>query len=447
MSELPFMQGITGYFDVSSLDLDNGKWINNLAGGVDMTLTGGTLSDGALMLASGQYGLCSCGEPDVIYALLKKPANDNDRCLFSRARNSNSSGYDLSLWSETTAGANMLFGCMSAPYVNLNVSAEYHVLATAYMSSVNTAKTNMALIYVDGKLIGIRPNVYRGQAYGIAINAHKAGADVSYICTSATYFKAVACGSNTNSDIIYQNSMYLLEGGAQPEELTAGGTKPIAYAYIMALNKERTDASVREAQLYREGIINNTINPGSTEPWQPETPPGTIDIVPNNPGEDTIPPYAVEPAIIDLGSGGMYLKYANPNDPEDYIIVKIYLDDYFYENRSRYGYLIRKYHVCADIYDESGQKVGDTKYLTDNAGEHFPWIYRFDRTPPNSTQGEYVVKLTIHTAGRYAIPTTWNYGWDGEPDRYQKYTWRTCKLYWADDTHTQLVAASNNPIN
>jgi hypothetical protein len=202
---------ITAYFDVSSIDLNNNVWNNTILSGVNMDITGTySIEDGGVKLNGGAYGLCSCGEPDVIYVVLKKPTNDNDMCLFGRARNSNTSGYDMSLWSETTAGANMLLSCSEMPYVNLNVDTDYHVFAVVFSSNVNTDNTNMVSIYMDGKLMGIRPNTSHGRSYGISINARKAGTDVARPCTSPTYFKAVACGTKVDSDTIYKNSMYLL---------------------------------------------------------------------------------------------------------------------------------------------------------------------------------------------------------------------------------------------
>lgn len=58
---MPYMDGITGYFDISSVDLANKKWLNrinaNLIDKYDMDLiNGGAKQNNALYLTAAQYG-------------------------------------------------------------------------------------------------------------------------------------------------------------------------------------------------------------------------------------------------------------------------------------------------------------------------------------------------------------------------------------------------------
>ena len=77
MSELmPYLDGITGYFDVSSVDLANNKWVNiaetNLVDKHDISLTGGVIQNNALYLTNTQYGKLEMStEAQTIYCVFK----------------------------------------------------------------------------------------------------------------------------------------------------------------------------------------------------------------------------------------------------------------------------------------------------------------------------------------------------------------------------------------
>ena len=54
------LTGIIGYFDTSTVDLDNNKWINKIDDTYNMELpNSGTLQNDALFLSSNQYGRLS----------------------------------------------------------------------------------------------------------------------------------------------------------------------------------------------------------------------------------------------------------------------------------------------------------------------------------------------------------------------------------------------------
>lgn len=334
------MDGITAYFDMTSLDIANNKWTNLVAGGQDMTLTACSEEDDALKLPGGAYGLCSCGEPDVIYVVMRKPTPDNDKVMFDRIRSASSSGYGLSLWTETSSDFNLEFGLTGSPYVHFTADfTDFHVFAAVYMHNANTAETNMALIYMDGILIGIRPNAYHGQGSGIVIGGRKCGSSVDYLCTSSTYFRVIACGTCTDSDVVYQNSLYLLSGIVPTAKKLAAGATAAAITYIMAKNRANLDALEDLEKAYKSGLRHG----GGTEVETVPLGDDPIDITPPlPPTDDENPPDTDDtPGTMgyELDEGGIYIETAEItiDGVTGVFQLHIALDGITYDDSTAYG--------------------------------------------------------------------------------------------------------------
>ena len=202
------LTGIIGYFDTSTVDLDNNRWINKIDDTYNMELlNGGTLQNDALFLSSNQYGKLSKNpssgfEPYTFYCVFKVVNTvTNFTPIITKGMSSNTNKRDFSI--HLSPNGKIIGSSCGADVVSNIQGYDYHVVCV-------TKYNNLLYLYIDGVNIG-STNILDG--YGndnYYINyLYRAG---SVDTPTSTEYKMCAIGVQYhNEDIILKNSEYLMK--------------------------------------------------------------------------------------------------------------------------------------------------------------------------------------------------------------------------------------------
>lgn len=202
---LPYIDGIIGYFDVSTVDVENNKWRNQIKEQNDIDLPNGfTKSNNAVILDQSQYGAFQLPMPSVVYAVFKCPAASSDafhpivtkRLTSSRAKY----GFDIYLNGEEIIGTAIDSDISSG----ISGADMYHCACIASIGS------SQYLFYVDGILQGT--NTFYSGYYSNEFLINKViRGTTSPDPSCETYFKALLFGTQYHDNIkIAENSKFLL---------------------------------------------------------------------------------------------------------------------------------------------------------------------------------------------------------------------------------------------
>lgn len=291
MSELmPYLDGITGYFDLSSVDLTNNKWLNcidtNLVDKYDMNLpNGGTMQNNALYLTAAQYGeLQMSTEPQTIYCVYKMITLSGVYSpVISKKTTTKTARYDYAIYANTQ---NCIYMTLSSYGVSSDISpSDYHVVCI-------TKQNNTAYLYIDGVLIGSTTayNGYFGGSCHINRNYRGTGfidtpTDIEYrMCALGTIYH--------DEDKVKANTAFLLNG-TKPKSSRLAGTDAVAIAYAIARNQESAASLQEMKKAYKDGIKQG-IKDGSES---------TEDFDSDVPGDIAIDPIIDEPAVTNMSEG------------------------------------------------------------------------------------------------------------------------------------------------
>lgn len=252
---MPAMSGITDYFDITSLDVENGVWRNILAGN-DMTLNGGVVEDEALKLVSGEWGEVETAEPMTIYILLKKPVRETDLCIIAKGLSAKTQKADLGLWSSGDKSVSYTLSIYGSPYVRTVVDdSAYHVVVLAKKSAVDTDSQDGAMLYIDGALKGFLTGTLTGSYAGFVTLNRRYNAGYTSACETDTYVRVIAIGGEQTVEQILENSAYLLEN-IRPESLDSkmSGSDAAAIAWCMKQNLEQAKSVKQQKKAYKKGL-------------------------------------------------------------------------------------------------------------------------------------------------------------------------------------------------
>ena len=203
------LTGIIGYFDTSTVDLDNNKWINKIDDTYNMDLiNGGTLQNDALFLSSNQYGKLSKNpssgfEPYTFYCIFKvvNTVTKFTPIITKGMSSGSGKGKDFSIHIGPKGN---VIGSSCGNDVESNISGyDYHAVCV-------TKYNNLLYLYIDGVCIG-SANIldgYGSNNYYINYLYRNGSADTP----ANTEYKMCAIGIEYhNEDIILKNSEYLMK--------------------------------------------------------------------------------------------------------------------------------------------------------------------------------------------------------------------------------------------
>lgn len=211
---LPYQNGIIGYFDYNSVDIENNIWENLINNEVDIILNNPAIEDNSLYATSNTINnFLNDNQPYVFYIIVKKTDVENLFCLLDIKR--------------TTADANKDFGIIVSKNNGCEISIQgennfklgthfkdYECIAIARISNIDQQSTNAIGIFQNGKFIGTLNNAIYGD-YGKEISFLKQY-DVttsSYInlISNYIYIRALVIGELEQSvNEIIENSKFLM---------------------------------------------------------------------------------------------------------------------------------------------------------------------------------------------------------------------------------------------
>lgn len=204
MDVMPYIDGITGYFDISSVDLAKNKWYNQISIGNDILFpNGGNIQNNALFLSANQYGKLQITEHRTIYCVFKTlEEKDTGSPIISKGLTSGSTSY-TGFWLSLDPSDNAIaFYTINKEIVSTIKGMEYHV------ACITRDNNNVGYFYLDGTLIGTTTSEsgnYQGYYY-----LNKLYRDGGFADTPVDIeFKMCAFGTEYHSaDMVWENTNF-----------------------------------------------------------------------------------------------------------------------------------------------------------------------------------------------------------------------------------------------
>lgn len=350
---MPNMTNITGYFDMSTVDVVNNRWVNVITGGNAITLSGAVIDEEAVKFADSAYGDYVCNEPDIIYLLVKKPTFDSDMCMIGKGKNGGTkTGFGI--WHGSIANGFEL-SAEGSPYVHATVPQnDYHIVVIARIADTDTSGTDGIMLFVDGILYGFLTGVNKGRYTGsVTINRYYNGSKYSSYGVNPMYVKAIAIGGTQTVGEIIENSNFLLNN-VLPEtgKIEIAGADAAAIAWCMAVTLQQAESLKNQILSYKKGIIDGDDD-------------GTTDIVVDDDGstpiEIPVDPDETDPTAIEkTAERGVEMWYtAGDDDTGDIYYIRIYTLDTEGTGSSEMGNYRYRYAdlLVYDLYNENGTRI------------------------------------------------------------------------------------------
>lgn len=195
--------GIVGYFDISSLDLDNKVWINQIDNTNNLTLpSGGILSNNALRLEGYQRGEFKYNiEPYTFYCIFKVIHDvSNWTPIITKGMTGNYHTHDFLICLDPNGY--IVASAYASDVLSSYKGTDYHVVCI-------TKKSNKIMLYVDGYYIG-SADAYDGYYNGYYnVNYLYRGGSWDY--PTRVEYLFCAFGTEYHNDIIVKNNFEFLK--------------------------------------------------------------------------------------------------------------------------------------------------------------------------------------------------------------------------------------------
>ena len=376
---MPVNYGLVHAFDCNTYVSGDTTWNNSISGNTNATIVGASkYVDGSVYFPP-DTGFAYWNTPlersEITYYFLGKVDSTGTytgtyRVIFSPCLINSNNIYYLTLSCNDEENIGIWVEDSVAIKPNKSFS-DYCVVAVSQFGG----KVRM---YYNGELVGTVDGIAHNYThFGIVNNYCTETPPTKGMPYLNTYVKCVIVANSQHSDTeIQKNSNWLLEqyGLKTPEKSSRlAGTDAVAIAYAIARNQESAAALQQLKKAYREGLADGDNGNGEViEPYETTDP--VIDITT---GED---PASTDPAVIDLTTtGGLWLKYQNPDDETDIRTVKIYLTDDNDADYASSGYpssfkgSVIDHKIAADVYDKDGKLI-DTNVMLTYSG-NISWYY------------------------------------------------------------------------
>ena len=204
-----YQEGLTGLFDVDSLDINNLIWNNKIQSQNNMQINGGVIEDKALKLSNNQWGKVEISTPpNVLYLVVKQPVlNLNTFAMGYALRSSLNFWYNGNKQNSFFEYASDSTRC----YVYSENLNKYHVGAMLYLPNNSTNDNNkINYCFFDGKLIGASPFSndipYSGW---LSVHSRIGTSEAEYTSTEDCYYKMIAFGNQSNIEEVQENVKFL----------------------------------------------------------------------------------------------------------------------------------------------------------------------------------------------------------------------------------------------
>ena len=207
--------GIVGYFDTTSIDLENKIWYNQKDSTNNITFTDAAIVDEGLQRIVENIGDFSCAiQPRVFYLICKKDEHDDDKCMISASTSKSLTSSSFTLWQ---APNTMYTQSQSgAPYIRAPETdiTKYNLLVMAAYEGVDSKNDNGISFFVNGKMLGFLKghifNNYSGKV-GILKDLASTNSVGSDFIIKPTCLKFIAIGTEEHSpEQIIENSKFLM---------------------------------------------------------------------------------------------------------------------------------------------------------------------------------------------------------------------------------------------
>lgn len=350
--KMPYMQNVTGYFNMSTLDVANNRWVNAVTGGNDITINGGAVENEALKLVEGEWGELIIDDPDVIYIVCKKPVSDDLSCIIGRGQ-IGGTRTDLSLFNYVTPSCRLSAG--GAPYIDANVDiTNYIVVALARMYDVDTEGKDAVMLFVNGTLYGYMTGTNKTNYAGIVtVNRHCIGEDVyNTPGVNPLYIKAIVTGGSHTVEQIISNSKYFMGEIIEDTKSQMAGADAAAIAWCMATTLQQAKSLQNQLLSYRKGIIDGD-DEGTTNE--------VIDDEGSTPIEIPVDPEETDPDKVEkVAERGVTMFYtAEDSETGEKYYIRIYINDEEGTGSSELGTYVYRYAdtLVYDLYDSNGNVI------------------------------------------------------------------------------------------
>ena len=211
---LPYQNGIIGYFDYNSVNIENNIWKNLINNEVDIILNNPAIEDNSLYATSNTINnFLNDNEPYVFYIIVKKTDVEDLFCLLDIKRTTTDANKDFSIIVSKNNGCEISIQDENNFKLGTHFK-DYECIAIARISNIDQQSTNAIGIFQNGKFIGTLNNAIYGD-YGKEISFLKQY-DVttsSYInlISNHIYIRALVIGELEQSvNEIIENSKFLM---------------------------------------------------------------------------------------------------------------------------------------------------------------------------------------------------------------------------------------------
>ena len=211
---LPYQNGIIGYFDYNSVDIENNIWENLINNEVDIILNNPAIEDNSLYATSNTINnFVNDNQPYVFYIIVKKTDIEDLFCLLDIKRTATDANKDFGIIVSKNNGCEISIQGENNFKLGTHFK-DYECIAIARISNIDQQSTNAIGIFQNGKFIGTLNNAIYGD-YGKEISFLKQY-DVttsSYInlISNYIYIRALVIGELEQSvNEIIENSKFLM---------------------------------------------------------------------------------------------------------------------------------------------------------------------------------------------------------------------------------------------
>lgn len=200
---LPYSEGIIGYFDMSTFDVENKIWHNKIDKYPNFTFTNVSLEQDAVSIAANEYGvITTLPEPQTIYIIFKsKATNDAFNGIITKGIDFNSLNYTKDFY----VYQKKIFSHSLGGIIDVSGADDFHLVTLANNQGIECKG------YVDGVLYGTGSSIdwglYQGSYY---LNHMYRGSSIETY--AGEYVKLVIFGLNYHtSEQVAQNSQYIMQ--------------------------------------------------------------------------------------------------------------------------------------------------------------------------------------------------------------------------------------------
>lgn len=214
INSLPYNKGIIGWFDYSSIDIENNIWKNLINNEICISLNNPVIKDDSLYATANTIGnFLNSNEPYVYYAIIKKEDIEDLFCLLGIKRTTSDANKDFRIMISKDNGCEISIASEN----NFKLGTHFkdcECIAIARINNINQQSNNAVGIFKNGEFIGILNDALYGDYGGeISFLRQYDVTTSSYInsISNNIYIKTLVIGEKEQSiNEVIENSKFLM---------------------------------------------------------------------------------------------------------------------------------------------------------------------------------------------------------------------------------------------